>query len=187
VEAESHFDLHGGPRNHDAVVHGHLPDGRRVVVCVEAKAGEALGQTVEQYAKAAQHKLEQNTPTHAPKRLEKLLERYAGNYDVGDDRVRLMRYQLLSALAGTETEAAAAGADHAILMIHEFVTDQRPTDKTTAHMADFSRFTTSVFDCEHPGADELPWCFEVLAPSSMHARLYLAWAVTDLRTKTLES
>jgi hypothetical protein len=88
VEAESHFDEHGGPRNHDAVVHGHLPDGSRIVVCVEAKAGEALGQTVEQYAKAAHHNLEKNKPTDAPKRLEKLLERYADDYDGGDDRVR---------------------------------------------------------------------------------------------------
>jgi hypothetical protein len=125
VEAESQFDEHGGPRNHDAVVHGHLPDGDRVVVCVEAKAGEALGQTVEHYAKAAKHKLETNRPTNAPKRLARLLERYACDYDVADDRVRLMRYQLLSALAGTETEAAAAGADHAVLMIHEFLTDTR--------------------------------------------------------------
>jgi hypothetical protein len=54
-------------------------------------------------------------------------------------------------------------------------------------MADFSRFTSTVFDCEHPGANALPWCFEVPAPSSMDARLYLAWAVTDLRTTTLES
>jgi hypothetical protein len=179
--------VHGGPRNYDAVVHGHLPGGDRVVVCVEAKAGEALGQTVEQYAKAAQHTLENKRPTNAPKRLEKLLERYARDYDAADDRVRLMRYQLLSALAGTETEAAAAGANHAILMIHEFLTDNRREDKTAAHMADFSRFTTVVFDCGHPGADALPWCFEVSAPSSMDARLYLAWALTDLRTTTLES
>lgn len=57
--------------------------------CVEAKAGEALGPTVAQYAKAW-HRLEKNMSTAAPTRLEKLLERYAGNYHVGDDRVGLI-------------------------------------------------------------------------------------------------
>ena len=48
VERESRFDAHRGPRNHDLVAYGRLPDGARVVVCVEAKAGEDLGQTIEQ-------------------------------------------------------------------------------------------------------------------------------------------
>src|SRR4051794_31025907 len=54
VERESRFDAFEGPRNHDLVAHGHLPDASRVVVCVEAKAGEQLGPTVEQYRKSAQ-------------------------------------------------------------------------------------------------------------------------------------
>lgn len=37
-----------------------------------------------------------------------------------------MRYQLLTALAGTLSEAEERGAQHAVLMVQDFLTDQRP-------------------------------------------------------------
>jgi hypothetical protein len=40
----------------------------RVVICVEARAGEDLGQTVEQYARAAPAKRESGEGTKAPER-----------------------------------------------------------------------------------------------------------------------
>jgi hypothetical protein len=187
VERESHFDPYGGPRNHDLVARGQLPDGSRVVVCVEAKAGEDLGQTVEQYARAAQAKRERGESTNAPERLRDLLAKYVPHHAATEERVGRVRYQLLSALAGTEAEATEAGAEHAVLVIHEFRTDQRSEDKTSALVADLQRFVTAVFDSELPGPQPMPWCVEVPAPSSMTARLYVAWAVTDLRTATLES
>lgn len=185
VERESHFDSFGGPRNHDLVAYGDLPNGEKVIVCVEAKAGEDLDRTVERYSKQAQAKRTRGETTNAPERLAALLNRYVP-YDPTEDRVRLMRYQFLSALAGTETEAAAVGADHAVLMVHDFITDQRCEDKTAEHAADWHRFCTTVFDRAPPEPRYLPWCFEVRAPMTMTARLYLAWAVTDLRTSTLE-
>lgn len=185
VERESHFDSFGGPRHHDLVAHGALANGETVIVCVEAKAGEDLDRTVETYTRNAQNKRAKGDKTNAPERIAALLKRYVPT-DPGDDRVRLMRYQFLSALAGTEAEAASAGADHAVLMLHDFITDQRCADKTAEHAADWRRFCTTVFDRDPPGPEHLPWCFEVPAPQTMTARLYLAWAVTDLRTSTLE-
>lgn len=186
VERESHFDDHGGPRNHDLVAYGRLPNGERVVVCVEAKAGETLGQTVGQYAKAATAKRESGKPTKAPARLQDLLAKYVPHYSLNEERVRLMRYQLLSALAGTQAEAAGIDAEHAILMVHEFRTDQRPDDKTRSNLTELHRFVTTVFDCEHPGPDAMPWCVEVPSPASTGAKFYIAWAVTDLTTSALE-
>ena len=187
VERESRFDRYGGPRNHDLVARGRLPNDERIVVCVEAKAGEALGQTVQQYFRAGQAKREKGESTNAPERLQDLLQRYAPHYEPTEERVGLMRYQLLSALAGTEAEATESGATHAVLMVHEFRTDQRPEDKTASNMVQLHRFVTTVFDCEHPGAGATPWCIEVPAPASMSAKLYIAWAVTDLTTATLMS
>jgi hypothetical protein len=187
VERESRFDRYGGPRNHDLVARGRLPNDERIVVCVEAKAGEALGQTVQQYSRAGKAKREKGESTKAPERLQELLQRYAPHYESTEERVRLMRYQLLSALAGTEAEATESGAKHAVLMVHEFRTDQRPEDKTASNMAELHRFVTTVFDCEHPSADWMPWCIEVPRPASMSAKLYIAWAVTDLTTATLMS
>ena len=71
-------------------------------------------------------------------------------------------------------------------MLHDFMTDERPADKTAEHAVDWQRFCTTVFDCETPGPQDVPWCFEVPAPEAMQARLYLAWAVTDLRAATLQ-
>ena len=112
VERESHFDSFGAPRHHDLVAHGELTNGETVIVCVEAKDGEDLDRTVERYSTDAQKKRAKGETTNAPERIAALLKRYV-RYDPAEERVRLMRYQFLSALAGTEAEAAPAGADHA--------------------------------------------------------------------------
>jgi hypothetical protein len=163
VERESHFDSFGEPRHHDLVAHGDLANGETVIVCVEARAGEDLDRTIERYRKQAQNKRAKGETTHAPERLATLLKRYVP-YDPAEERVRLIRYQFLWALAGTEAEAVAAGADHAVLMLHDFITDQRCADKTAEHAVDWHRFRTTVFDREPPGAQHVPWCVEVPAP-----------------------
>ncbi len=185
VERESAFDDFSGPRHHDVVVRGELASGETVIVCVEAKAGEDLDRTVKRYAAAAQKKRAKGKSTNAPERLAGLLDRYVP-YDPSEERVQKMRYQFLSALAGTEAEAATMNADHAVLMLHDFMTDDRPKDKTAEHATDWHRFCTTVFDCEPPDPQDVPWCYEVPAPKTMKVRLYLAWAITDLRTRTLE-
>src|SRR5437660_929425 len=53
VEAQSSVDEFSGPRNHDLVTRGELPSGECVVICVEAKAGESFGATVERQTSAA--------------------------------------------------------------------------------------------------------------------------------------
>lgn len=53
VEAQSAVDKFRGDRNHDLVVAGTLADGSTAVVCVEAKAGEDLGDTVKDQRAAA--------------------------------------------------------------------------------------------------------------------------------------
>ena len=186
VERESHFDAHGGPRNHDLVADGRLPNGDRVVVCLEAKAGEDLGETVAAYRKAAHKKADKGESTNAPERLQDLLAKFLPEHDPASELVGQVRYQLLSALAGTAAEADAAKAEHAVLLIHEFLTDQRPKDLTAKHMVELRQFCETVLNCQPPDDLEVPWCFEAPAPDSMTAKLYIAWAVTDLRTTTLE-
>lgn len=186
VESQATFDQHGGGRrNHDLVLHGRLAQGDRVVVCVEAKAGEDFGPTVEGYRRAAERRVAKGERSNAPQRLSDLLADYLP-HKPDEECVRKLRYQLLSALAGTEAAAARTGAQHAVLMLHEFITDQRPGGQVVDHERDLRRFVTTVFDREPPGSQELPWCFEVPPPKAMAAKLYLARAVTDLRTDTLE-
>jgi hypothetical protein len=192
VEAQSAVDDFSGPRNHDLVAHGELPTGERVVVCVEAKAGESFGATIRQQAATAARvktKAEaEGKRSNAPDRLDGLLERFV-TYPRTEQRVQTMRYQLLTALAGTLSEAEKHQARHAVLMIHEFLTDERPHDELVLeHDRDLHNFVTTVFDCEPPSIQHAPWCIDVSGmPWAAECKLYLARAVTDLRTVTLES
>ncbi len=80
VEDQSAVDEYRGPSNHDAVVHGVLPDGARVVVCVEAKAGEGFGGTVQQQIAAAagakRRAAKEHKTSNASERIEGLLKRF---------------------------------------------------------------------------------------------------------------
>ena len=73
VEAQTHFDAFGGPRNHDLLITATAAAGK-VVVAVEAKAGEPFGQTVAEYRAAAEATRAKGETTNAPDRLEQLLD-----------------------------------------------------------------------------------------------------------------
>jgi hypothetical protein len=100
-----------------------------------------------------------------------------------------MRYQLLTALAGTLSEAEEQGAQHAVLMVHDFLTDERPNAEIVReHDRDLHNFVTTVFGLEPPSAQQAPWCIDVSGmPWSGDRKLYVARAISDLRTSTLES
>jgi hypothetical protein len=197
IEAQSAVDEFSGPRNHDLVVRGHLPNGERVVACVEAKAGEDLGLTVAQQTKAAaaaKAKADKTiaatgTPktSNAPARLDGLLGRFVP-FRPAEQHVQDLRYQLLTALAGTISEARNSDARHAVLMVHEFLTDRRDDERILdQHEQDLWNFCKTVFDTESPSRQQVPWCIEV--PEAQEApglKLYVARAVTDLRAATLE-
>lgn len=187
VEGQSAVDQFSGPRNHDLIVRGQLPSTDRVVVCVEAKAGESLGATVGEQSKAAGAAKSKNASSNAPARLDGLLKRFVP-YPPDEPRVQQLRYQLLTALAGTLSEAESYQARHAVLMIHEFLTDERDRpDIVQTHDRDLWNFCTTVLDLEPPSAEQEPWCVSAGAlGDTPDPQLYLAHAVTDLRTRTLE-
>src|SRR4051794_22156244 len=72
AEAQTRFDAYGGPRNHDLLIHGTV-DAGSVTVSVEGKADETFGQTVAQYAQAANAKRARGEGTNAPERLASLV------------------------------------------------------------------------------------------------------------------
>jgi hypothetical protein len=126
--------------------------------------------------------------SNASARLDGLLARLVHDRPF-EQRVQDLRYQLLTALAGTISDALAHDARHAVLMVHEFLTDQRADKRMIErHEKDLWNFCTTVFGVEPSGREQVPWCVEV--PEAHDApghRLYLARAITDLRTVTLET
>ena len=178
VEQKAAFDGHGGnPRNHDLVVRASTMRGQSVIVCVEAKAGESLGDQVAAQRQRAESALVKNPRSKAAQRLDDLLTRLC-RYPADDPRSNALQYQLLTGWAGTLSDAT--GHQHAVFAIHEFRTDQRPEDKTEHNRAALDQFADAVLGCKLPDARP-PWCMPVPDIDGVDAKLYIAHVMTDLR------
>jgi hypothetical protein len=178
AEAKATFDTHGGNvRNHDLVLRATTAAGESVIVCVEAKAGEHLGDPVLKQRVRAKKALANNSRSKAVQRLDDLLRRLC-RYSPDDPRTQALHYQLLTAWAGTLADAG--GHDHAVFVLHEFRTDQRPDDKTTSNREALDRFAEAVLGCELPRRAP-PWCLRVPGVDGVDAKLYAAHVMTDLR------
>jgi hypothetical protein len=183
VEKKSTIDSYGGnARNHDLVLRGMTAGGDSVVVCVEAKAGEPLGATVAEQVSAAAKAHTANPKSNASARVLGLVARHC-RYPIEDRRVNELRYQLLTAWAGTLADADATA--HAVFALHEFRTDQRPEDKSSHNGAELARLADAVLGCTLPPAGSVPWCVRVPDVAGVPARLYVAHVVTDLRGAAL--
>jgi hypothetical protein len=152
-----------------------------VVVFVEAKAGEPLGETVAKQRLTAAKAKQRNPRSKAEKRLDALVERFGH----GDPRVEDVRYQLLTAWAGTV--ASAGGFKHVVLAVHEFRTDARPKDKATANGKALDLFADVVIGFQLAPSRTVPWCQRLPDIAGIDAALYLAHVVTDLTTQTLKA
>jgi hypothetical protein len=78
-------------RNHDLVLRGAAADGGRVVVCVEAKAGEPLCATVAEQARAAARAKLARPGSKASARLADLVSRFC-RHPIDEPRVAALRY-----------------------------------------------------------------------------------------------
>jgi hypothetical protein len=122
VEKLTRFDeIRGGPRHHDLLVNASAASGP-VIVGVEGKADESFDLTLRDYVANAVRA--RPDTTRAPERLDRLTTMFLGATLAGEPALGDLRYQLLSALAGTLADAQLAAARHAVLLVHEFVTDR---------------------------------------------------------------
>lgn len=185
AEVQTAFDEHeGGKRNHDLVIEGAASAGQ-VVVCVEAKAGETLGPTVAEQEALRGEEAARERSTNAPERLRELVVTWTGQSDLGGPSVKGLRYQLFTAIAGTVAEARSRECSHAVLMIHDFLTDDRPTADTRRALEQFADVVFHGMNL--PDEVHGPWCVEAPLPESVPGNadvtFHLAHAVTDLRPR----
>lgn len=142
-EALLTFDGHSGPRNADVAVWAH-DDRGPVAISVEAKADEPFAQLV---AEALSGSLEMRISTPTSGALPRIIDlatsllwpREQGQVAVGD-----IRYQLLTAAAGTLAMAHAHGAQRAVCVVHELVSSRTSQAKLAANAQDLDRFVTRL-------------------------------------------
>lgn len=134
------FDAHGGePRNADLALVGHTHE-MKVAVTIEAKADESFGATVAQTLADALERGIENPRSRGVKRVDDLVRVLLPARSKGLPHVRDLRYQLLTAAAGTLAYAATERASLAVLIVHEFITEQTNDARHAANAADYERF-----------------------------------------------
>lgn len=144
------FDAFGGePRNADLALTGSTAMGR-VAITIEAKADEPFGETVSATLAAAVERLIDNPRSNGVRRVEGLAQALFRPKQKGQPRVGDLRYQLLTAVAGTLAFADAEGAAIAVLVVHEFVTDQTTADNHLRNGGDYNEFLVRLSEQRLP-------------------------------------
>lgn len=165
VEAKTWFDEFGGPRHHDLLLTARDDRGRAAVIGVESKVNEDFGGTLAgEHARAVARAKKDDYESNMPARLHGLsvglLGRALPHDQPYDSRDAKLRYQLLSALAGTLVEADLAQAEVAVLLVHEF---QTPLSKAGVDRRSSGRIEELLSRFGYEPANQFPLC-QALGP-----------------------
>lgn len=134
------FDAHGGePRNADVALVGHTSEAK-VAVTIEAKADETFGATVAKTVADALERSVENPRSRGIERVQDLVRGILPPRSKGLPHVGGLRYQLLTAAAGTLAYATYEKASLAVLIVHEFITDKTKDERRAQNAADLDRF-----------------------------------------------
>ena len=144
-----------GPRCHDLSLQAERDDSA-ITICIEAKADEPFGGTVEEELRKAR----QRPVTRFPERLDWLTRSLLGvpaytdaDHQVLSEVISVLPYQLFAAIAGTLLEAGIRGAITAIFLVHEFRTTATVDAKMEAN-ADALNSFLSLLQSVNGGPDE---------------------------------
>jgi hypothetical protein len=143
-ECQIQIDNFGGePRNADLLIVGHCIDGGGLLT-IEAKADEEFGPIVGEYLA---EKI--NSRSNVPKRISLLLRSMFGR-DL-DEKLGLLRYQLLHGAAATLIEAKKRGAKRAAFVVHAFLSAKTDPEKALRNKKDWGYFISLLGGAEVPG------------------------------------
>jgi hypothetical protein len=146
AELVTPLDEFGEGRHHDLVVLG-VAGNKRVLVGIEAKADEELGPRIGEYLTRVQAENDARRSqgkarlSRVPDRVDQLVQVVFG--DRTPD-VSSLRYQLLHGLAGTLIEARRRGADTAVFLVQEFLSDRVDDKKVRRNEEDFQAFAAAI-------------------------------------------
>lgn len=146
-EFVTEFDNYNNGRNHDLLLVAKDQKNEKVVVSVESKVDENFDKTVGSYLLSIERKLQNSEVTNASFRIEKLKESIFPK--VSKAVFELLRYQLLTAVAGTLREAKIQGAKKAIFLVQTFVSSNMDSKKHRQNQRDLDRFLEVISEGKH--------------------------------------
>jgi hypothetical protein len=134
-EYVSEFDgLRGNGRNHDLLILALDQYENSIVISVESKVDESFGPTVGDYQKDIKKKKDKNISTQADTRISNL--KTALMPSIPDSEFIKVRYQLLTAVAGTLSEAKKQKANSAFFIVQTFITNELDPVKHQINQSD---------------------------------------------------
>lgn len=142
-EARLPFDGYNGPRNADLALRAVDLRGP-VGVTVEAKADEKFGKTVSEVFADALEVLVENPRSRRLARITELSQSLFRKKLEGHVSIDQLRYQLLTATAGTLAHATNIGSSRAVLIIHEFVTSDTKISNIEQNSTDLTAFVHRI-------------------------------------------
>jgi hypothetical protein len=127
----------GNARNHDLLIIAEGANKETVVISIESKADESFDVTISERIKAATTKFIKKPKSKALDRIKDLRNAIFGS--LNDDQLPL-RYQILTAIAGTLAEAKNQKATKAYFLVQTFVSDEINQKKHLQNQADLDAF-----------------------------------------------
>ncbi len=143
-EAKFRFDTFAGePRNSDLSINA-IDKFGHYLITVEAKADESFGETVAKTLISATRRLSENPRSNGLNRLNQLRRSILGTEPDQPGQDDNIRYQLITACAGTIAEAERLDYRRAVMLIHEFVTDKTEDKKHGRNADDLNTFVSRL-------------------------------------------
>ena len=133
-------DMGGQPSNVDLLLEGQDLGGR-IVMAVEGKADEPFGATVAKTFSAALERRVASARSRGVDRIQGLAGTlFTPITTPGIPRVAELRYQLLTVSAAALAGARRAGAERAVVLVHEFRTALTKEENLRRNALDLTRF-----------------------------------------------
>jgi hypothetical protein len=174
----------GEGRNHDLWARCSA-NGSPFTLCVEAKADEPFGETI---GDTCINALKRSVRTGAVRRARTLLQMVFGEMAEPDREPYMsLRYQLLTATAGTALQARLDGARRAALVIHEFQGSKTSTRLLERNAADLQAFLRALNGGNElalsPGQFAGPWNIRIGSAGGDPVHLLLGKVITQLGSR----
>lgn len=148
-ELNTRFDKYkGNVRNHDLLIIAKDKKDKKIVVAIESKVDEPFDKTIGPYLKAIKRKKENRENSNADYRIEDLRKAIFPQLEM--NVFESLKYQLLTAVAGTLREAKIQGAKKAIFMVQTLVPTTINERKNRKNQRDLDSFIKVISNSQHP-------------------------------------